>query len=569
MKVLLATAGGPYEAVWGESLHDLFTSRLSRGHGVFSMSSHWHPFGLHLIAENLGCPVTVLEEPGLAEFEAELANGYDIVGLQVMSRHTLRLARMAQSVRRLAPEARLVLGGAGAGALEDDVPRDPQGAARILREAAHEVCREEGVSFMRRLAGEDPSRPVTQERLPLAGFSARGFLRRYMRVPVVLAATGCPSGCEFCNTSALTRKVKTRVAEPEQAYAAMKAQARRMGASRFLTMVFDEDLFSEPEWPRRLGALIRKDRASWGWKWFSFGSVRSLSRFDPEEVRDLGCGAVWTGLESLGAADESAGPERLPKREGDASAVVEGLSRAGVLVVASLVLGFDHQTRERAERDIDWLVRLRPPFYQVGPLQPCPGTPLFKRLRREGRLDEGYGWDDFHLFNGDWARHRHLGRGEVKELFELAHERLARENGPPFLRMLEVFLNAAESCAGRAGDFHAAQRRFYEDMASFSRPLLAPMRRLVESPKVREEAASLEERCLRVLGPKGLVGRGMEALALLNFTLAARRGAAAPAVYDPGPRWTLYNQDAGGRVLVRKGRAGALRARGRLLGAFG
>ena len=569
MKVLLATAGGPYEAVWGESLHDLFTSRLSRGHGVFSMSSHWHAFGLHLIAANLRCPVTVLEEPSLADFEAELARGYDIVGLQVMSRHTLRLARMAQSVRRLAPGARLILGGAGAGALEDDVPRDPQGAARILREAAHEVCREEGVAFMRRLAGEDPARPVTQDLLPLAGFSARGFLRRYMRVPVVLAATGCPNGCDFCNTSAVTRKVKTRVAEPEQAYAAMKAQAQRMGASRLLTMVFDEDLFAEPEWPRRLGALIRADRASWGWKWFSFGSVRSLSRFDPEEVRDLGCGAVWTGIESFSAADEAVGRERLAKREGDAAAVVEGLSRAGVLVVASLVLGFDHQTREKAQGDIDGLVRLRPPFYQVGPLQPCPGTPLFKRLRGEDRLDPGYGWDDFHLFNGDWARHPHLKRGEVRELFELAHRRLAEENGPPFMGMLEVFLNAAEACAGRTGDFHAFQRRFYEDMAAFSRPLLRPMGRLTAFPAVRQRASALEARCRRVLGSKTPAGRVLEALATMNFWLAVRRGAETPAVYEPQARWTLYNQDPGGRVLVRKGRGAAPKPRGRLMGVFG
>lgn len=569
MKVLLATAGGPYEAVWGENLHDLFSSRLSRGHGVFSMSSHCHPFGLHLIAGNLACPATVLEEPSLADFEAELSEGYDVVGLQLMSRHTLRLARMAQSLKRLAPQARLVLGGAGAGALEDDVPSDPQGAARILREAADEVCREDGVAFMRRLAGEDPGRPLTQEHMPLAGFSARGFQRRYMRVPVVLAALGCPNGCEFCSTSAVARRVKTRIAQPEQAYAAMKAQSQRMRAGRFLTMIFDEDLFAEPEWPRRLGALIRKDRASWGWKWFSFGSVRALSGFDPEEVRDLGCGAVWTGIESFSAADEAVGRERLAKREGDAAAVVEGLNRAGVLVVASLVLGFDHQDRGRAERDIDGLVRLRPPFYQVSPLQPCPGTPLFKRLSAEGRLHGGYGWDDIHLFTDDWSKHPHLGQEQVRELFELAHRRLAEENGPPFLGMLEGFLNAAEACAGKPGEYHAYQRRFYAELAGLTRTMLAPVRRFVGSPLVRERAAALEGRCRAVLGRQSLLGRGIEAAALFNFALAVRRGAATPPVYDPGPRWTFYNQDPAGRVLVRKGRGGSVRARGRLLGVFG
>lgn len=567
MRVLLATAHGPYASVWGESLHDLFTSRLTRGHGMFSFTSHWHAFGLYLIAENLRCPVTVLEEPTLADFEAELREGYDVVGLQLMSRHTARVAAMAELARRLCPSAKVVVGGVGVAALDDDVPCDPERAAARLRAAAHAFCREEGVAFMRRLVGEPEGAPLTQATLPQAGFSLRGFNRRGIRVPAVLAALGCPNGCSFCNTSAYARRKKIRVADPEQAVAALAAQGARLGGDTFLATLFDEDLFGEPEWVRRFGALLRARRERWGWKWFSFGSVRSLSRFEPGEVAELGCGAVWTGVESFGAG-AAPGDAPLEKREGDPRAVIGGLHEAGVLVVASLVLGFDGHTTEGAEADIDAFVGLKPAFYQMAPLSPCPGTPLYARMRAEGRLDPTYRWEDTHLYRGDWASHPHLPPGETRRLFALAHKRIVEENGPPFLGMLEVFLNARRRWAAQAGEFACRQERLYGALARLCRSMLGPVSAHAPGAGAKARAAALAARCQSELGGPGLSGRVLSGLAAWNMERAARRSHATPETYMPATRWSYYNQDPRGRVMVRKGRQGRPRPLGRHWGAF-
>lgn len=567
MKVLLATAHGPYDSVWGESLHDLFTARLTRGQGIFSFTSHWHAFGLHLIAENLRAPTTVLEEPTLEDFKAELSNGYDVVGFQLMSRHSTRVAAMAEAVKRASPRTRVVLGGFGAAALADDVPNDPERAAERLRASADHVCREDGVAYMRALLGE-PVGPVRQRSMPMAGFSMRGFSRRYMRVPVVLAALGCPNGCSFCNTSAFAGRRKVSVADPEEAVAALTAQASRLGGGAFLSLVFDEDVFADLDWVRRFGALLKERRERWGWKWFGFGSVRSLSALSAEEVRELGCGAVWTGVESFeeGGAPGEAG---LLKRAGDPVRVVKALHEEGVLVVASMALGFDGHTRASAERDIDAFVRLKPPFYQVAPLNPCPGTPLYARLKAEGRLDPGYRWEDFHLFRGDWATHPHLAPGETRELFELAHRRLAQENGPPFLGMLEGFLNARRAW-GRGTDAYARrQRELYTGLASLCRAVLGPIAAHAAGPGARRRALDLGERARAELGPPTLVGRAMAALASWNLARAARRDLSTPPKYQPPTRWTFYNQDPRGRVLVRKKRGEEPRPLGRHRFVFG
>ena len=51
-RVLLTASYGPNNLGWGEDMYDLMKSRLARGHGIFALSSHFHYFGLYIIAEN-------------------------------------------------------------------------------------------------------------------------------------------------------------------------------------------------------------------------------------------------------------------------------------------------------------------------------------------------------------------------------------------------------------------------------------------------------------------------------------------------------------------------------------
>jgi len=92
-RVLLTANYGPNELAWGEDMFDLMQSRLARGHGPFQIHNHMHYFGLYLIAENINNPTTVLENPHWDEFDRELEEGYEVVGFQLKSLHTAKIAR--------------------------------------------------------------------------------------------------------------------------------------------------------------------------------------------------------------------------------------------------------------------------------------------------------------------------------------------------------------------------------------------------------------------------------------------------------------------------------------------
>jgi len=336
-RVLLTTAYGPHELGWGEDMYDLFSARLSRGQGVFSLTSHSHYYGLYLIAENISCPTTVLENPHRDEFEAEMEKEYDYIGFQLISIHTDKIADMVALARKKSPNSKIVIGGYGVSTLHDPVPGDERGSANFILENSDWLCREEGVRFMRRILDDEPvDRPITQYHLPFTGISLKALKKRYLRVPIVLVSLGCPNACHFCNTSAFFHHKKICVADPEQTYDFMKNYARRLRSGNLVTLLFDEDIFQNAEYVRELGRLIRSDRKTRKFRWFSFGSIRALSQFEPEELRDCGVGTVWVGVESIVFDDpERAGRDYLPKREGDVARIINGLHDNGIMTVGS------------------------------------------------------------------------------------------------------------------------------------------------------------------------------------------------------------------------------------------
>ncbi len=74
---------------------------------------------------------------------------------------------------------------------------------------------------------------------------------------------------------------------------------------------------------------------------------------------------------------------------------VEMFRKFGMLVWAAFTLGHDGDTVERIEETVDFAIDNRFTFAAFNILMPYPGTPLYARLAREGRL----------LFNGAWWTH--------------------------------------------------------------------------------------------------------------------------------------------------------------------
>jgi radical SAM superfamily enzyme YgiQ (UPF0313 family) len=73
---------------------------------------------------------------------------------------------------------------------------------------------------------------------------------------------------------------------------------------------------------------------------------------------------------------------------------VRNFRRAGVITLAGMIFGFDNDTEETFDKNMRFLIETKIPMASVYVLTPFPRTPLYERLKAEGRL-----------ITEDWSRY--------------------------------------------------------------------------------------------------------------------------------------------------------------------
>ncbi len=546
-KVLLTTPCAPYDLGWGEDMMDLLASRLARGHDIVNLKSHLPAWGLYLIAENIRNPTTVLEHPEWDDFLKELENGYDVIGIQLKTINLERAVQMVKAIQKYSPKSEIVIGGYGVSALDVKLPGDVNDYAGWMKQNAHHFCREEGVGFMRRLLDDAPfDRPITQFHMPYARFHLPGMRNFDLNIPAILVSLGCPNACDFCNTSAFFRHKKIYVAEPEEVVRFMRHHVEKLGVETLNVILFDEDIFLNTEYVRELGRLLRADKKLWGVRWISFGSVKALAPFSGEELRSCGVGGIWVGVES-GLVDGECAKEGFAKRDGGKRPpeLFEELNRYGIETIGSMILGFDFHTPDNIEKDIDYFVGLKPMFYQIGPLTPCPGTKRYTEFSKAGRLKPNYSYQHFHLWKDDGIDYLHFGEGGIKKWYDLTHEKLRTVLGPPTLQFAELNLRAYETLKDHESEYLRHQAEQSRQLGAGAMPLVRSVGNRPPSPQVKQRVEEIEALAERVLEPAPIwlraVGKAVELIATRNLEHHDRLER-APVVSAPGLRVSYYNQ---------------------------
>ena len=165
-----------------------------------------------------------------------------------------------------------------------------------------------------------------------------------------------------------------------------------------------------------------------------FTSIHSLQNYSIQDLIEAEIGTLYIGVESL--QEEVIQNEKMWKREGNISEIFEELHRNGINTLGSLIVGWDNQSFKDAEKDADAFVKLNPTFYQIVPLHPVPGTPLWKRVKKESRImknykieNDGVGLFIYNLKN--------MSRKDALSLITKTYQKLVDEGGTWPFRLAE------------------------------------------------------------------------------------------------------------------------------------
>lgn len=196
---------------------------------------------------------------------------------------------------------------------------------------------------------------------------------------------GCPFHCEFCDVVEIFGHA-SRVKTDEQVLAEIEA-LHRLGYTGSIFFV-DDNFIGNRKAVRRLLPKIAAWQEAHGRPvdFYTEASI-NLAR-DPRLMDDMvraGFRSVFVGIEtpSTEALAEAGKKQNLA---GDLGEAIATLTRVGLEVMGGFIVGFDADTPEIFEAQRAFIQSQPIPLAMIGILIALPGTALWQRLDKEGRL---------------------------------------------------------------------------------------------------------------------------------------------------------------------------------------
>lgn len=209
-------------------------------------------------------------------------------------------------------------------------------------------------------------------------------LRRYGWMSIQYTR-GCPYNCEFCNVTALFgRRPRTKSAGQ------IIAELNGLYDLGWRGPVFfvDDNLIGNKKALKTelLPALIEWRKGKRG---CAFNTQVSINLADDEQLMGMmaaaGFDTVFVGIETPDN-DSLVECSKVQNKNRDLVADVKRIQRAGMQVQGGFIVGFDSDRPSIFRRQIEFIQASGIVTAMVGLLQAPPGTGLFERMRREGRL---------------------------------------------------------------------------------------------------------------------------------------------------------------------------------------
>ncbi len=307
------------------------------------------------------------------EFEPlPLDDDWDVVGITSMTATAPRAYELASLFRRNG--AKVILGGIHPSVLPDEAARFADAvvvgeAEGVWEQVLHDVRWNRLRKFYHNSQPDLSESPLPVRR------KTRSVLRLPSLVMPIMASRGCPYDCEFCCVHRVYGRRQRHIPIER-----IVEDIRRTGARR--VMFLDDNIGGVRSYTMQLITALKPLKVSW----YAQASARFIL---DDELFDA---AVRSGLEALFVGVESVDPEAREKMRKSLPSIhlyeksIKRCRSAGVIFHASLIFGLDEDTPTVFERTLEFLLHNSVPSISPCILTPYPGTPLFERLMREGRI---------------------------------------------------------------------------------------------------------------------------------------------------------------------------------------
>jgi len=195
----------------------------------------------------------------------------------------------------------------------------------------------------------------------------------------VMTSRGCTFFCEFCTAVRMfgrryrMRSAKKVVDEIEYLY-------KKYGEKQY---TFYDDAFTVDQARTKeiCDEILRRGLKI---KWDCETRVDMVTKALLQKMKEAGCIAVWYGVEAGSQEVRDAMKKGISTNQ--TFNAFKWTQKAGLIAVASIILGFPGETRETAMESVKLLKEINPDEIGVYIATPYPGTPMYDYVKEMGWL---------------------------------------------------------------------------------------------------------------------------------------------------------------------------------------
>ncbi|MXV50087.1 radical SAM protein [Pedobacter sp. HMF7647] len=210
---------------------------------------------------------------------------------------------------------------------------------------------------------------------------------------VIQATRGCPFSCSFCTVPSLNPGFRLRPVGDvvrDASYDKFKYWWQRK-----IVWFWDDNLTIRRPYIRQLLTAMIPLK-----KWWLTQASMDIAK-DPELLdlmKTSGCIGVFLGIESFGT-ESLADANKRQNKIADYKEAVSQIRKRGIAVMAGFIAGFDHDDEQSVTNMADQLMEIGidVPFLSI--MTPFRGTPIYSKLKLEGRIIEERNWNFYNGYN--------------------------------------------------------------------------------------------------------------------------------------------------------------------------
>ncbi len=224
-----------------------------------------------------------------------------------------------------------------------------------------------------------PARTVRPDRSIFQG-------KKYLPIRLVEFARGCRFKCDFCAIQSFFKSTHTH--QPIEDVLREIHENRRRGQMFFF---IDDNLTSNLEQAKEMMRALIPLRI----RWVTQSAINVA--YDDEALslmKRSGCQGILVGFESLDPTALRQMNKDFNLMKGGPAEAMRNFRRNGLRIYGTFIFGYDHDTAETFRETMDFAKSEGLFIAAFNHITPFPGTPLYTRMKQEGRLLYDPWWND-------------------------------------------------------------------------------------------------------------------------------------------------------------------------------